>query len=151
MCTIEGMELGARRQHRLQEVGHRQLREELAPLLRRLSETGQPTAVTNRNRVEAVLIPPAEYDELAQARSDLAELRDVLPLLLAGAAAGARIPSTTLERLGIVSDFDWKRVNAFQAAFPIRISQDEEGHILPRLRTAPLLSVEESAEDLDLL
>jgi PHD/YefM family antitoxin component YafN of YafNO toxin-antitoxin module len=134
----------------IDEVGHRQLREELAPLLRRLAQTGRATAVTNRNRVEAILVPAAAYNDLERARNDLAELRDGLPLLLAAAAAGASIPSTTLERLGLGGTFDWRRVNAFQAAFPIRISQDEEGGPLPRLRPATIMPVEESPEELDL-
>jgi antitoxin (DNA-binding transcriptional repressor) of toxin-antitoxin stability system len=133
---------------RVEEVGHRQLREELAPLLRRLAKTGRPTAVTNRNRVEAFIVPAAAYGELERARDNLAELRDVLPLLLAGAAAGARIPSETLERLGIAPAFDWKRLNAFQAAFPVRITEDEEGGRLPKLRRPMILPLQESSEDI---
>lgn len=134
----------------IQEVGHRQLREELAPLLRRLAQTGRPTAVTNRNRVEAVLVPAAAYKELERARNDLAELRDVLPLLVAAAAAGASIPSSTMARLGLKGDFDWRRVNAFQAAFPIRITQGEGGDRLPQLRRAAHIPVDESVEELEL-
>lgn len=133
---------------RIPEIGHRQLREELAPLLRRLAQSGGPAAVTNRNRVEAFLVPAATFEELERARDSLAELRDVLPLLLAAAAAGAGIPSSTLERLGIEVDLDWRRINAFQAAFPIRITQDEEGRRLTKLPIAMHRPIEETEEDL---
>jgi prevent-host-death family protein len=140
-----------RRNLGIEEIGHRELRESLAPLLRRMAETGRPAAVTNRNRLEAVLVPAPTFQELQQAQMDLAELRDVLPLLLAAAAAGASIPSTTLERLGVAPDFDWRRLNAFQAAFPIRLSQTEDGHELVRSRGASILAAEETTDELELL
>jgi prevent-host-death family protein len=127
----------------IDEIGHRQLREELAPLLRKLGETGRPAAVTNRNKIEAVIVPARTFDEMAQAQADLGQLRNVLPLLLAAAAAGTAIPSETLDHFGLTGAFDWRSINAFQAAFPVRITHDESGAPLPTLRSArPAIAVE---------
>lgn len=134
----------------IDEIGHRQLREELAPLLRRLGETGRPTAVTNRNKVEAVIVPARVFDEMAQAQADLGQLRDVLPLLLAAAAAGAAIPSQTLDHFGLTGAFDWRAINAFQAAFPVRITHDEMGVPLAKLPAARPTAPDESEDELAL-
>lgn len=133
--------------HELQ-VGHRQLREELADLLRQVGETGGPTAVTNRNRVEAVLLSATRFEELQRKELDLDQLRDVVPLLLAAAAAGAAIPSEALDRFGLKANFDWRLLNAFQSAFPIHITHDETGRRLPSLPRAIPMTVLESDDEL---
>ncbi len=134
----------------IRAIGHRQLREELAPLLRELTEARAAAAVTNRNKVEAFLVPAPLYQELAQARDDLDQLRGLVPLLMAAVSAGAAIPSDALKRSGIHIEFDWKRVNLFQAAYPVHITHDEEGRNLPT--TPPIMhhAIGESDEELDL-
>jgi PHD/YefM family antitoxin component YafN of YafNO toxin-antitoxin module len=134
--------------HELEEVGHRQLREQLAPLLRQLGETGRPTAVTNRNKVEAILVPAPMFEDLERARIDLDQLRNVVPLLLAAATAGAAIPSETLDQLGLTEKFDWRLLNAFQSAFPVRITHDDMGRPIPRLPRGRPVPVSESEDDL---
>ena len=46
-------------------------------------------------------------------------------LLIAATLAGAAIPSSTLQRLGISIPFDWRALNRFQSAYPISISSLE--------------------------
>jgi len=131
----------------IEQVGHRKLRENLSPLLRRLTKSGRMAAVTNRNKVEAVLVPARAFEEWAHAKADLGRLRQVMPLLMAAVSAGVAIPSETIQALGIQFEFDWKRLNAFQAAFPIRISHGEEGHPLasmPSPRFVPMAEAEEA-------
>lgn len=83
-------------------VGVRELRQRASELLRRV-EAGESIEVTDRGRPVALLTPLPEADpierlrsagELIEARADLADWPDPLPL-----PAGAESPSAVLERL----------------------------------------------------
>lgn len=120
------------------EVGHRELRENLRGVLDRLTATGKPSVVTNRRQVEAVMVTAETFDALEKDRAALAELRGLVPMLVAAVAAGAAIPSETLSRLGVSIPFDWRALNRFQAAYPIRITQDEEGHPIDSVQASDI-------------
>ena len=132
----------------IDEIGHRELRERLGPVLKRISKSGRMAAVTNRNRIEAVLVPASMFDQWAKAKADLERLKGVMPLLMAAVSAGATIPSETLENLELELPFDWRRLNALQAAFPITISQDEQGQPLPTMPSIHHNPMAESDEEL---
>ena len=72
-----------------------------------------------------------------------------MPLLIAAVSAGAAIPSETLDSLGIKFDFDWRRLNAFQAAFPTRITHGEGGEPLPKMPAIRHIPVLEADDELD--
>jgi PHD/YefM family antitoxin component YafN of YafNO toxin-antitoxin module len=105
-------------------VGRRRLKNELPEVLREVATPGGALALTNRNRVEAYLVAPEEYEELRA-------IRDTTPLLLAAARAGVTIPSATLDALDLQGAFDWEALNRFQASFEVRITRGEDGAPLP--------------------
>jgi PHD/YefM family antitoxin component YafN of YafNO toxin-antitoxin module len=141
----------------VKEIGRRQLRERLAPLLNDLEKGRTLAAVTNRNKVEAFLVPvplfeeyEQAFDERDQAQGELRELRDLVPLLIAALSSGAAIPSELLSRAGIRLDYDWKKINALQAAYPLRITHDEEGRPLATMPPISHHPIAESDEEFEL-
>ncbi len=111
----------------LPAFGVREFRLGYRKIVDRHSHKAQPFALLNRKEVEAVVMPPELYEGLVGARQDLERLRGSLPLLMQAAAAGVSIPSTTLEALGTGPDFDWRRLNAFQAMSGLAPTHSEEG------------------------
>ena len=112
-------------------VGHAELRARLREVLDSLPQD-RPIAVTNRNRVEAYLVSPAELDRLATAEEQLDRLRSSLPVMVAAIQARVAYPADALRGLiGIDLSVDWERMNAFQAAMPTEVTHDEGGRPLP--------------------
>ncbi|WP_448058700.1 hypothetical protein [Cellulomonas hominis] len=74
-----------------------------------------------------VTVDHLSFTELVGARARLAELESTFGLLAAALAAGAAVPSSTLERLGIEVPLDLDALQRFQAACPARVSHDESG------------------------
>lgn len=113
-------------------VGHVELRSHLPEVIGRLTATDPAVAVTNRNRVEAILVDPAGYEELTEAGEELARVRATLPILVAAMTSGTAFPSESLRSLvGTDLAIDWRRMNAFQASFPVDTTHGEDGHPLP--------------------
>jgi len=135
----------------LEHVGVRELKNRLSAVLDASVRRGRAVLVTNHNRPDAVLLSPADYEELVAERERREQLASTVAMLLTAAAAGVSIPSDTLEDLGLgPAEFDWRALNAFQARYPVEITHDEEGRPLPttavRLRHTPV----EEAEDEEL-
>lgn len=62
---------------------------------------GQAVAISNRGRVDGVLITPTMWSELCSGSEEADRLRAAFPLLLAAARCGVAVPSETLETLGL--------------------------------------------------
>lgn len=116
----------------IEAVGHVELRSHLPEVIGRLTTANPAVAVTNRNRVEAILVDPAGYEELTEAGEELARVRATLPILVAAMTSGTAFPSESLRGLvGTDLAIDWRRMNAFQASFPVETTHGEDGHPLP--------------------
>lgn len=112
-------------------VGHVELRDHLSDVVGRVGE-GQTVAVTNRNRVEAYLVAPSELGRLAEAEDERDRIRSALPVLIAAVRSQVAFPAESLRSLiGSDLSLDWIRMNAFQAAFPVDMTHNEEGKLLP--------------------
>ncbi len=134
----------------LDQVGIRDLKNQLSGVLDRTVRQGRTVVVTNHNRPDAVIVPPAEYDALLGERERREQLSETVAMLLAAVAAGVRIPSETLELLDLgASELDWRALNAFQARYPIAIAQGEEGLPLP-LSNVPLVHTPAEEDDEEL-
>lgn len=132
-------------------VGRRDLRHHTGEVLARTIEVGRTAAVTNRNRIEAYLVPAGDFEALREQADELERLQGVLPLLLAAADANVALPSETLGRLGVAPPLDWRALNAFQAAYPVELTHGEDGEPLPPVTEPPVHQpVEEGEEELDL-
>lgn len=129
-------------------VGHTELRARLRDVLGRLREADRPVAVTNHNRVEAILVAPADFGRMSHAEEELERLRSTMPILIAALKTGVAYPADSLRGLlGTELSLDWRRMNAFQAAFPAQIAGDEDGTALPAATSAKLWH--EPIEELD--
>jgi PHD/YefM family antitoxin component YafN of YafNO toxin-antitoxin module len=130
----------------LERVGHRELRDKLGPMLEKISSSHGAVEVVNRGRSEAVVVAHDVYTVLLASRRELDDVRNSVALLLAAVAAGAAVPSGTLDRLGIKIPVDFDALQAFQANYPVRITHDEDGQ---RLGRVPALSPESYADYVD--
>ena len=130
-------------------VGHVELREHLREILGRLGDD-RPVSVTNRNRVEAYLVSPSEFERLARADEQLDRLRATLPMLVAALQAQVAYPAEALRSLiGSDLSIDWRLMNAFQASLPTEPTHDEDGRPLTSPPRAPRHQpLEESDEEL---
>lgn len=104
-------------------IGRRRIKNHLSEVLRETVERGVAAPISNNGAIDAYLVPASTMDEVE--RSD--RLRESLPLLMAAVAAGAAIPSKTLEDLGIEIPFDWKSVNRFTSAANVEFDLGEDG------------------------
>lgn len=128
-------------------VGHVELRDHLHDVVGGVSE-GQVVAVTNHNRVEAYIVAPSELGRLAEAEDERDRIRSALPILVAAVKTGVAFPSEALRSLiGSELAVDWRRMNAFQAAFPMKTTHDAEGQPLPEfvggLRHEPIAELDD--------
>jgi PHD/YefM family antitoxin component YafN of YafNO toxin-antitoxin module len=115
-------------------VGHVELRERLRDVIERIHRDRHLIALTNHNRVEAYLVAADELGRLAEAEEQLDRLRSSLPVLVAALRTGVAYPAETLQSfIGSDLAIDWRRMNAFQAAFPIESTVDEDGAPLAKL------------------
>ena len=115
----------------IEAVGHVELRSHLPEVIGRLTTANPAVAVTNRNRVEAILVDPVGYEELTEAGEELARVRATLPILVAAMTSGTAFPSESLRSLvGTDLAIDWRRMNAFQASFPVDTTHGEDGQPL---------------------
>jgi|BarGraNGADG00212_1021973.scaffolds.fasta_scaffold13159_3 PHD/YefM family antitoxin component YafN of YafNO toxin-antitoxin module len=130
----------------LERVGHRELRDKLGPMLEKISASHSAVEVVNRGRSEAVVVSHDMYTVLLASQRELDDVRDSVALLLAAVAAGAAVPSDTLDRLGIIIPVDLDALQAFQATYPVRITHGEDGQ---RLGRTPVLSLESYADYVD--
>ncbi len=79
----------------------------------------------------AWLIEPKVWEEVLAGNEQARELRRTLTLLIGAIAAGVKIPSETLSRLGIEGgDASWQAINEFQARYEVEPMVDEDGHPL---------------------
>ncbi|SRR6266545_4223835 len=95
----------------------------------------------------------AYVEELASdpdAAEKLARVRPILPTLMKAIDADAALPSATLEEAGVQIPFDWRRLNAFQAANAFRIAADEDGTEIGIADPVKGSVIEEDEDDLDL-
>jgi hypothetical protein len=92
----------------------------------------------------------AELANKPDSAERLARIRPALPMLMKAIEAEAAINSSTLDSAGVEIPLDWRRLNAFQAANKIEITEDEDGK--PIVKAPPLTAVvtEEDEDDLDL-
>lgn len=119
--------MGVTGSNEIKTVGHVDLRNRLSEVVAEVSR-GTSIAITNRNRVEAFLIAPAEYENLVDTEQQLQRLRASLPVLLAAVRSELAYPSEALRSLiGSDLSIDWQRMNAFQTAFPMEATVDDDG------------------------
>jgi PHD/YefM family antitoxin component YafN of YafNO toxin-antitoxin module len=130
----------------LERVGHRELRDKLGPMLEKISASHGAVEVVNRGRSEAVVVSHDVYTVLLASQRELDDVRSSVALLLAAVAAGAAVPSDTLDRLGITIPVDFDALQTFQATYPARITHDEDGQ---RLGRVPALAGESYADYVD--
>ena len=76
----------------IRSVGHVELRNHLPEVVGRLSPEEPSLALTNRNRVEAIILSPAAFDRLAGADEERRRVLDALPVLVAAVGTGWRSP-----------------------------------------------------------
>ena len=96
--------------------------------------------VVNDGQREVVVLDHDVFDDLVSSKRDATALRDSLPLMLAAAAAGIAIPSTTLDKLGLTLPVDPEALKRFRSGHPVRHPHDEDG--------TPLTFVNEVATDI---
>lgn len=85
------------------------------------------------SEVNAVVVAPGLFAELASVADELAELRRALPLMIAAARTGIAIPSETLAHLGFEpADDSWQAINEFQAQIPVHLTRGADGELLAR-------------------
>jgi hypothetical protein len=130
------------------EIGHRELRDNLARTLKETVKQGRIGRVTCRNVADGYLISPERYAEMRDAETNVQRLHDTVPLLLAAVGAGTAIPSTTLSSLGIELPYDWRMINELQARVPVMISADEEGAPITRGSAESVSTPPESDDEL---
>lgn len=125
----------------VREISRHTLKNEQDRVFRELQADGQAVAISNRGRVDGVLITPTMWSELCSGSEEADRLRAAFPLLLAAARCGVAVPSETL---GLPAVDDW---HALVAALPVRLTHDPEGQPLP---APPVrLSVQRASEDED--
>lgn len=135
----------------LPRVGHRQLRGNLGPILSEVHRNRGAVEVVNDGQREAVVLDHDVFTELVDASRDASSLRDALPLLLTAVAAGVRVPSGTLDRLGLdLPPINSENLKNFRSQFPIRYTHDEDGTPLKAvgLRGTDRFSDAEDEDDL---
>lgn len=102
-----------------------------------------------KEEASAVVLAPGRYAELREAEGRWAQVRTVLPLLMAAVRAGVAIPSSTLDEYGIeLDDKSWQALNQLQRIMPFRIDADEEGHPITRGSVSSASYVEELDDEL---
>ena len=116
---------------RIDRVSHVELRDHLSEVVRSVRD-GRRVAVTNHNRIEVYIVAESELASLSDAAAERDRIRSVVPLLLAAVKSGVAFPSEALRSLiGSELLIDWSAMNAFQAAFPIEVTHDDQGQPLP--------------------
>jgi hypothetical protein len=130
------------------EIGHRELRDNLARTLEETVKQGRIGRVTCRNVPDGYLVSPERYAEMRDAETNVRRLHDTVPLLLAAVGAGTAIPSTTLSSLGIELPYEWRMINELQARVPVTIAADEEGAPITRGRADSVEAPPESDDEL---
>lgn len=112
----------------VEAVGHVELRSRLRRVVERVSHEGLAVAVTNHNRVEAYLVPAEALGRLVEAEGERDRMRSSLPILIAALTGGVAYPAEALRSLvGTDLPIDWRKMNAFQAAFATETTRDEDG------------------------
>lgn len=114
-----------------QPVNRRTLKNEQGRVFREEVRQGRVVPIENNRKVDAYLVPAEVFAQAMTAAADLDRVKAVIPLLIAAARTGVAVPSQTLEALGLGADFDWRALNEFQAAFPVRFTHSEEGAPMP--------------------
>ena len=109
-----------------ESIGHRRLKNHLSEVLRETVHKGRGVPISNHGKIDAYLLPPAVIEEVRWAE----RMRDTLPLLMAAVQAGAAIPSTTLDELGVEIPFDWRKLHRFAASYPVTLTHGEDGEPL---------------------
>ena len=110
-------------------VGRREVRARLGPIFSQVHD-GATVEVINQGRRDIMLVAPAEFDQMRAARSDADNLRESITMLVAAASQGVRLPSETLERLGVGDSSDPDKLKWFRTHYPVRFTHDEDGNAL---------------------
>lgn len=115
----------------LPQVGHRELRLALGPLLSRVHEQSGAMEVLNGGRHEVVVVAHDVFGDLVEAARGADKLRESMSLLLAAASAGVHIPSETMDRLGLTqTDVDIDATKRFRSRYPLSATHGEDGEPL---------------------
>lgn len=130
------------------EIGHRELRNNLARTLAQTVKQERIGLITYHNRPDGYLVSPGRFEALRAAEEQAQRLAETVPLLLAAASAGIAIPSESLAALGIALPFDWRLVNELQARVPLTLTRDEDGSPISRGGAAAAVAPPELDEEL---
>lgn len=130
-------------------VSHRALKNQQGQVFRQLAASGDTVLVTNRERVDGVLLSPDAFATLRDAAAAGERLLAALPLLMGAARSGVAVPSETAERVGLGLAEDWRALNELLSTIPVALSHGEEGEPLARGRT-PLHAQPASEDDEEL-
>ncbi len=104
------------------------------------------------NRADAFLVEPTVFEDLSAKEERLESLMTTLPLLMAAVSTRTAIPSEMLERFGMSpTDDSWQALNALQAAFPVRLTANEDGEPIARASFSVQEPIGEFDEELDLI
>lgn len=131
----------------LPRLGHRQLRGQLGPILSQIRQVHGAVEVVNDGEREVVVLDHDVFDDLVFSKRDATALRDSLPLMLAAAAAGVAIPSTTLDQLGLKLPVDAEALKRFRSGYPVRHTHDEDGTALTLVDAVGVDSVIEATDE----
>ena len=135
----------------LPRLGHRQLRGHLGPILSEIHQVRGAVEIVNDGEREVVVLDHDVFDELVFSKRDATALRDSLPLMLAAAAAGIAIPSTTLDQLGLQLPVDAEALKRFRSGYPVRHTHDEDGTPLTFVDAVAVDTVGEAADEDDIV
>ena len=118
------------------EIGTSELRDMSASGRLRQLLADHPVVRVARYHAEtaAWLVEPRVWEEVMAGNEEARELKRTLTLLIGAIAAGVKIPSETLSRLGIeAGDASWQAINEFQARYEVEPMVGEDGHPLPAI------------------
>ena len=121
------------------------LKNQQGQVFREIAATGETVLVTNRERVDGVLLSPEAFVTLRDAAAGGERLLAALPLLMGAARSRVAVPSEAAETLGLGLAEDWRALNELLSAIPVALSHGEDGEPLPRER--PPLRAQPVSED----
>lgn len=132
----------------LPQVGHRELRLSLGPLLSRVHEQNGAMEVLNGGRHEVVVVAHDLFGDLVETARGADKLRESMSFLLAAASAGVHIPSETMERLGLApAKVDVGATKRFRSRYPLNATHGEKGELLSSVKLSGAYSPIVEADD----
>lgn len=136
----------------LPQVGHRELRASLGPLLGQVRDRSGAMEVLNDGHHEVVVLAHHVFTELVDTARDADKLREAMSFLLVAARAGVHIPSDTLDRYGLSSvdvgvDVGVDATKQFRSRFPLAATHGEHGEPLAAVGISAGLDAFDEDED----